>query len=186
MTGKSDSGLLSNVSSNVSNTSFPRQIANPYQKHLTILKNCEDLQPNHAILASKISAILSFDLSNCRILNEIISINPVVLYFRKNHFLIESFNEKLSLYKSAGLIEFFITLYSKKSFASNGQTGPKVLTVFDLSGGFKVWFFGLAIATSVFLLEKLVNRMKHRPSFRESFLKIRSLDVMNMSGKDFS
>jgi hypothetical protein len=135
-------------------------------------------------LASKVSAILSFDLSNCRILNEIISINPVVLYFRKNHFLIDSFNEKLSLYRSAGLIEFFITLYIKKSFASNDQPGPKVLTLYDLSGGFKVWLFGLAIATAVFLLEKLVNGMKHRPSFKESFLKIRSFGVMSMTEKE--
>lgn len=78
------------------------------RENFDLLENCGSLPPKEVILTSLVSAIQKFDMSNCKILEENVVVSPIVLFFRKNHFLIEAVNEKLGLFKSAGLIDFWI------------------------------------------------------------------------------
>jgi hypothetical protein len=98
-------------------------------------------------------------MSKCRVLDETVTINPIVIYFRKNHFLVESINTKLGQMKSAGLIQLFKSMYTGKNLKSVfGGRKPKVLTLYDLSGVLEVWMFSLVLATSVFIVEVFVKK----------------------------
>lgn len=146
---------------------FYRQQLFRFDKHLEILRKCEKLKQKEAILASQASAIIKFDLSNCKTLAETFSMSPVVIYFPKNHYLIEAVNEKLRLLKAAGLIDFFIRSYTRSKLKANKNSSkiPKIMTLFDLSGGFKVWLFGLSLALltlGVEIFVKFVQKLKNK------------------------
>lgn len=81
-------------------------------------------------------------------------LNPVVLYFRKNHFILKAFDRKISLFKSAGIVGYWISCFKVKQFSQN-KNNPKVMTLYDLSGIFKVWIFGLVIALVAFVIEAI-------------------------------
>lgn len=136
-----------------------RQKPNPYEIHLPLLKNCQHLKHNEVVLASQASAIVKFDMSNCKILKEPVMKTSVVLYFRKDHFLLPAVNRKISLFKSAGLIDFWISCFeqtnSKNTKLVSG--GPMILTFYKMSGIFKAWFYGLLIATLAFVFEILIK-----------------------------
>lgn len=136
-----------------------RQRPNEYGIHLQLLKNCQHLKPNEVVIAAQASAIVKYDLSNCKILREPVLKTSVVLYFRKHHFLLPAVNRKISLFKSAGLIDFWISSFeqtnSKNTKLVSG--GPTVLTFHKMSGIFKAWFYGLLITTVTFIFEILIK-----------------------------
>jgi hypothetical protein len=107
------------------------------------------------------SVIVKFDLSLCRILKEPVTMHPIVLYFRKNHFLVQAVNVKLSLFKSAGLIEFFESTYMDKSPERAEEVRkPEILTLYDLSGAFDVWMLDLVLAGMMCAIEVSVELAK--------------------------
>lgn len=138
---------------------FCRQKPNPYGIHLQLLKNCQDLKPNEVVLAGQASAIVKYDLSNCKILREPVLKTSVVLYFRQHHFLLPAVNRKISLFKSAGLIDFWIASFERKNNENTKLVsgGPTVLTFHKMSGIFKAWFYGLLITTLTFIFEMLIK-----------------------------
>jgi hypothetical protein len=135
------------------------------------------LRPKEAVLASQASAMMKFDLSHCRILKETVIVNPIVLYLRKNHFLVQSFNKKLSLFKSAGLIDFFVSKFAGRRSKTDQSRNLKILTLFELSGAFKVWLFGLAIAAMTFVIEIVSKLAKKRGNTRHSLSIIKLLTI---------
>lgn len=134
-----------------------RQKTQDLKDHLINLENCERLKATEFILAAEASAITKFDMSNCKIFSETILMNPVVLYFRKHHYLVEAVDRKISIFKEAGLIYFWISRFDKDSRKKKEclVNGPKVMSLHDLSGTFKVWLYGLLISVTVFVLETL-------------------------------
>jgi hypothetical protein len=127
-----------------------------FENQLKIIENCQNLKPTEAVLSSYASAISKYDMTNCRVLKEPLSFQPVVIYFRKNHFLVKSIDAKLSLFKSAEMIDYFVSSSTKTRPSANPQERKlKVLMLHDLSGALKVWMFGLVFATLACGIENL-------------------------------
>lgn len=81
------------------------------------------------------------------------------IYFRKNSYFEDVFNEKISFLKSNGLIEFWASKFISSQYlhVSLRDGSPRQLNVGQLMGGFEVLFIGLSIGFVVFLLESLTR-----------------------------
>lgn len=134
---------------------FCRQKTQLFDEQLKLLENCRNLNPDEVILASHVSAVIKFDMSNCKVLKEPVVINSIVLYFRKHHYLLQAVNQKISLFKAAGLIDVFVSRFSRATSKRVGKNDPKVMTFYDLSGTFKVLLIGLLLAFLIFIVELL-------------------------------
>lgn len=79
----------------------------------------------------------------------------IVMYFRKNFFLIPAINEVIGNLISAGLIDQFHHKYIDKERASKEieDSGPKVITISHLIGCFQLWAFGCVFGIFCFLSE---------------------------------
>lgn len=79
---------------------------------------------------------------------------PVVIFTRKNFFLLEAINEKISIIQAAGLIEYWHSQSVDQRFL-NAQipTEAKMLTCQHLSGCFILLTGGLFAAFVVFTIE---------------------------------
>lgn len=103
-----------------------------------------------------------------KILNQNFNIAIRGLVFPRYHFLFDSFNTKVKQLYESGLIQRWILMW-RPSRDEHPVRGPAVLTISDLSMGFKVWFCVLLIAKFGFLLELA---MYQRAKFLELFLSI--------------
>lgn len=88
----------------------------------------------------------------------------IVMYFRKNFFLIPAINEVIGNLISAGLINRFHYKYIDKDRASmeTEDTGPKVITISHLIGCFQLWAFGCAFGIACFLSELACSRWQKK------------------------
>lgn len=77
------------------------------------------------------------------------------IYFRKNSFLVEGFNKKISILKSSGLINFWASDYIDSKFlkVKMRDESAKKLNVVQLLGGFEVLFIGFAFGFMALLCE---------------------------------
>ncbi|KAL7029695.1 hypothetical protein ACKWTF_006325 [Chironomus riparius] len=112
-----------------------------------------------------------------RVLPEYLYSFNYVIYFQKNSPYLYAFNSKMSLYKSGGLIDYWISKYLSKMYLNIQATnvGPKKLNLVQLQGGFQVWLIGCGISSFMFLLEFIHNKSMHhkkvqRPTFKTSQL----------------
>lgn len=82
------------------------------------------------------------------------------IYFQKNSYLTKSFNEKLSLMKASGLIDFWASDYIKSEFLSKpaDTSPPKKLNLSQMFGGFEILFFGYGIGIILILCEISTRR----------------------------
>lgn len=79
---------------------------------------------------------------------------PVVIYTRKDLYLIDALDEKIARMKAAGLIEFWQFQDVDKDFINyKEKTHPIVLTVSRLIGCFQILLIGCTISCVVFLIE---------------------------------
>lgn len=86
----------------------------------------------------------------------------LTFYFRKNHYLVRAVDEKIFLLQQSGLIDYWTYIYDEfKRPRGVEEIGPKVMSLYDLSGIFKVWMFGLLISAGVFVTE-IVGSMTSR------------------------
>lgn len=77
------------------------------------------------------------------------------IYFQKKSYLAKVFNEKLSLMKAAGLIDFWASDYIKMEFLRppQGTSSPKKLNLSQMLGGFQILLVGYAIGVVAFVCE---------------------------------
>lgn len=75
------------------------------------------------------------------------------MYFPKNHFLANLFDEKVKILNSVGLIDYWISKYLKDKLMEVSSPTPKKLTMDQLAGGMYVLFAGFSIAVFVFFIE---------------------------------
>lgn len=77
------------------------------------------------------------------------------IYFRKNSYLEEVFNEKISMLKSSGLIDFWASDYINIKYLNIKlrDGSPKKLNIERLWGGFEVLFIGLTIGSIILVIE---------------------------------
>lgn len=132
-----------------------------------LVKNCQMLQPDEVVLASYISIVKKYDLSICRIKKEPFFLNHVVFYFYKNHFLVKPVDQKISIFKSAGLIDYWISKYrpQKSNSVLTAKKSPKVMTLFDLSGVFLILIYCSTGCVIFFAMELAVDKCLRRIIF---------------------
>ena len=90
-----------------------------------------------------------------RICKEYLMLLPQVIYFRKNHFLVESFNDNIAKLNAAGLVDYWTKKYIKLKYLYGIETPrePKKLNISQLYGGFQIWLGGLGIGFILFIRE---------------------------------
>ena len=98
-----------------------------------------------------ISKIEKFDYKTCK--QPLLNI-PIVLYFKKDSVLTDTFNKKLGQLKSSGLIEYWSNMYFR-SIENRTNVGPKTLTMNHLIGIFQVFIVGCSFASFILVLEKV-------------------------------
>ena len=85
---------------------------------------------------------------------------PIVIYTRKNFYLLKAMNEKIEIFKAAGLIEYWYSLSFTKDFSKREAHPPKILTLKHLSGSFQVWAGGCLVSLMVLICELLIIKYK--------------------------
>lgn len=77
------------------------------------------------------------------------------IYFRKNSFLQKMFNQKISYFKSSGLIEFWASKFINSRFLNIKiiDKSPKQLKITQLMGSFQVLFIGVSVGFILFVCE---------------------------------
>lgn len=92
--------------------------------------------------------------------------NHLVIYFRKSFYLVDEINDKIRLFKSSGIINFFISKYADEKYKKiqTGDDGPSKLTVNHFIGIIQLWLFGLVISFVSFVVE--IFAIKIRKSLR--------------------
>lgn len=109
---------------------------------------------------------MNFGNFSYKILDEIVAMNPVAVYFRKNSHLVEVFNRKLRMLKAAGLVEYWTNKFLEKKYlrVKDEPKGPKKLNLKTLSGGFGLVVLGWLISFLVFAYE--VTKVKFKMLFK--------------------
>lgn len=79
---------------------------------------------------------------------------PVVIYTKKNFFLIGAMNEQFENFKAAGLLTKWYKEDIHQDSTDEVTTGvPKVFSLHDLLGCFQVLGFGILISIVMFVIE---------------------------------
>jgi hypothetical protein len=79
---------------------------------------------------------------------------PVVIYARKDYYLIDEINEKILILQAAGLTEYWNTqTVDKKFFKVIATSSPITINMTHLFSCFIVWLFGLSFASIAFITE---------------------------------
>ncbi|KAG5684263.1 hypothetical protein PVAND_013499, partial [Polypedilum vanderplanki] len=89
------------------------------------------------------------------ILPEPLSYIPIVMYFKKNSYLIKPFSDKIQIMLSAGLIDYWIKI-EKNCKDIKPQKEAKPMSLEQLSASFYICICGLLLATVCFICE-LIN-----------------------------
>ncbi|KAL7029686.1 hypothetical protein ACKWTF_006320 [Chironomus riparius] len=84
------------------------------------------------------------------------------IYFRKNSYLVKSFNRKISLFKTSGLIDFWASDYISNTYLNikKESDGPRMLNVEQLMGGFQVLLIGIITASILFICEVIARKCR--------------------------
>lgn len=115
------------------------------------------MNQKEVVVTSSVGTMSKVDTERCKILPEPLLTNQIVLFFRKNHFLVDRVDDTIGLFKASGLNDYWISQYLKKSKVLILNT-TKVMTIRSLSGIFLILIFGLFLATFVFAFEILYRR----------------------------
>lgn len=96
-----------------------------------------------------------------KICKDAIMMNTVVIYTRKEFFLVEIMNEKIEMIKSAGLIDFWQFQHFDKNILNvKISRVPKFLNLNQLSGAFMILVWGFFLSLQVFVFELLASFIK--------------------------
>lgn len=99
------------------------------------------------------------DNAKFKLLDEVIATIPIVIYFRKNSYLVEPFNEQLRAFISAGLIDHWNRLNSHNLKMTQENVGPKVMASENIFCAFQLAFVGWFISFIALLIEILITLM---------------------------
>lgn len=126
-----------------------------------------------------------------RLMKEDIYFENCVAVCKRNWYLLTKFDDLVLRLAQSGIQKYWLMklVYQQldpvvqRGFTTNGvnhhdNQGPRPLSVFHVAGIFYVWLFGMAIASFVFLAEKVIARPKsllRRPFGFPSFPRSTSL-----------
>lgn len=92
--------------------------------------------------------------SRYKICKQILLTAPVVIYTKKDFFLLDALDNKIEKMKSAGLIELWLFRDVDKDFLNYKEKNPPmVLNISRLLGCFEILILGLTISCVVFVFE---------------------------------
>jgi hypothetical protein len=95
----------------------------------------------------------TFDYAICK---QVFLTISVVIYSRKDFFLLKALSDKIEDLKSAGLIDFWHKQDVAQIASFNRvDSGPKILTLSQFSGGFYFWISGCVISFVSFVCESI-------------------------------
>lgn len=117
------------------------------------------MHQKEVVVTSSVGTMSKVDISRCKVVQEPLLINQIVFFFRKNHYLVNLVDDKIGIFKAVGLNDYWISQYVKKKKFISFDSGPKILTIYTLSGIFKIFIYGLVVATFVFFLEIFYHRI---------------------------
>lgn len=88
---------------------------------------------------------------------------PIVLYFRKNHYLVKEVNEKISMISAAGLSEYWTKISLERTLKNviKSKRELRKLNLHQLLGSFQIWSVGCIIGLVTFVGEYIFFRVKH-------------------------
>lgn len=108
-------------------------------------------------LNQKVSKDLRHNHNEFIICKDVVITIPVVVYTRKDFYLLDELNLKIGMIKSAGLINFW---YSQdiqvKTADQKASVVIKALTIHDLMGCFQILVFGLIVSFIAFGFELIL------------------------------
>ena len=107
------------------------------------------------------------NLTNVHICREQIMTMPVVIYMKKNSYLVNEVNDKIGTLRAAGLIDYWYKLSFTDNFNKNQGKPRKVLSWNHLSGCFEIWGCGCLLSCLAFIVEFIVLRWTKRRSRRK-------------------
>lgn len=86
------------------------------------------------------------------------------IYFRKNSPFVKAFDEKISLLKAAGLIEFWVSKYLDILYLNVkvSSKAPRKLNIEQLEGGFRLWIYGCLASFITFAIENVYSNCRRR------------------------
>ena len=86
------------------------------------------------------------------------------IYFRKNSFLQSIFNDKISILKSSGLIDFWARDFINSAFLNIKlqDASPRKLNISQLKGGFEVLLIGYGLGSFILLCEVMAKRLRFK------------------------
>lgn len=90
------------------------------------------------------------------VLKEHLFTAQIVFYFTKNSIFTDLFNDKISLLKSGGLIDYWTNTFMDPKFMRMDVimgNEPKVLSYTQLEGAFELWLYSCVFSVVVFILE---------------------------------
>ena len=88
---------------------------------------------------------------------------PVVIYTKKNFYLVTAFNDFLDILKQSGIIDFWRSKnYDKRKMKIIGPKQPKVITFYQIISALEVLMLGYLISIVIFFIE-----IKFSSLFRE-------------------
>lgn len=90
-----------------------------------------------------------------RICKEHIMSSFIVAYMKKNHFLVMKIDEKIGVFKSSGLLTYWIDKYTARRFKllESANAIPSQLTIINLEGAFEILMYGLMISLVSLIIE---------------------------------
>lgn len=102
-------------------------------------------------------------LKDYKFLDEVVSIMPIVIYFRKNSHLVQVFDRVLDIFESSGLIRYWTNLHMNfklKRFSKKVTSrGPTAMNIRAMFGAFQIIAFGWTISLIFFFLELMKARL---------------------------
>lgn len=94
-----------------------------------------------------------------KILMDAILTIPIAMLSQKNFYLLDALNEKIELFKSAGLIDLWQTQdVDARNLKEKEPNYPQILSLHNLIGVFQIWLFGCVISLLAFICE--ASRLK--------------------------
>ncbi|KAL7016997.1 hypothetical protein ACKWTF_010216 [Chironomus riparius] len=111
-------------------------------------------------------------MTNLQICRENFMAVPIVIYTRKNFYLLKAMNRKIETLNAAGLIEYWYSLSFMQDLSSHEVNPPKMLTFDHLSGCFEIWTGGCLVSFLSFIAEWMFIRWKKANEWKKILKKV--------------
>ena len=140
--------------------SFPSSIislnSNEVKKYLKLIQSDSSFKGAfarslHRMIYASRTGEIGEHLTICK---EAFSNNPVVIYTKRNFYLISAFNKKIDILKQSGLIDFWRSRYPINNNLKKVESKqPKKITFNQIIGALELLLAGFLISSVTFILE---------------------------------